>query len=120
MRGSVKYSSSSGMGWDAELLAVFVSGILVATILWLALWFLRARPAQAVALQAKESALQAKEAALLNCVAAKDQCTELKDKIQTANGEINAKLKETLVGWGRCIRSKNAPDTQEKPKPNGP
>jgi hypothetical protein len=119
MRGSL-YSTSSRMGWSAELLAVFVSGFLLATILWLGLWSFWTRPAQAVALRAKEAALRAKETALLNCVAAKDQCNELRAKIQGENGEINVKLKEALLGWGRCIRGKNVPDAQEKPSPNPP
>ena len=120
MRGSVKYSSSSGMGWGAELLAVFVSGFLVATVLWLALWFFLVRPAQSAPARTMEAALREKETALLNCVAAKNQCEELKDKVQAENQQLDTKLKEALVGWGRCIKSKNAPGTQEKPKPNTP
>ena len=111
---------SSGTGWGAELLAVFVSGFLVGTILWLALWFFLVRPAQPAAARAKEAALQAKESALLNCVAAKNQCDELKNRVQAENQQLDAKLKEALLGWGRCIKSKNGPGTQEKPKPNTP
>ena len=111
---------SSGTGWGAELLVVFISGFLLATMLWLGVWFFGARPGQAAAVRAKEAALREKETALLNCVAAKDQCNELKAKIQAENGEINAKLKEALLGWGRCIRSKNVPEAQQKAKPNAP
>jgi hypothetical protein len=120
MRGAVKYSSRSGMGWGAELLAVFVSGFLVATILWLGLWFFRGRTAQSDAARTKEAALQAKETVLVNCVAAKNQCNELKDRVQAENQQLDAKLKEALLGWGRCIKSKNAPEPSGKPKPNAP
>jgi len=92
---------------------MFIFGFLLATMLWLGLWFYHQRPAQA-------AALGAKEAALLNCVAAKDQCSELKARIQAENREINAKLKQAVLAWGRCIRSKNAPEAQEKPKPSAP
>ncbi len=102
------------------MLAVFVSGFVLATILWLGLWFFWTGPAQVAALWAKEGALRAKETALLNCVAAKDQCNEFRAKIQAENEENKAKLKEALLGWGRCIRGKNVPDAQEKPSPNPP
>src|SRR5947209_112060 len=102
MRGPMKYTNRTRTGWTAELLVMFVSGFLLATMLWLALWFFQLKPAQAAALRAQESGLQAKESALVNCVAAKDQCNELKDKIRAENGEIKAKLKEALLGWGRC------------------
>ena len=127
MRDSVKYTSRAGAGWGTELLVMFVFGFLVATILWLGLWFFLARPAEAGELRAKEAALQAKEAALgdketalLNCVAAKDQRDELRDKLQAENKQIDTKLKEVLKGWGNCIRGKSAPEAQEKPKPNTP
>jgi hypothetical protein len=97
---------SSGSGWGAELLIVFISGFLLATVLWLGLWFLLARPVQAAAVREKETAL-------LSCVATKDQSSELKDKVQAENKQLDAKLKEALLGWGRCIRSKNIPQPQE-------
>lgn len=120
MRTPMKYTDSSRTGWGAELLAMFVFGFLLATMLWLGLWFFWMRPAQAAALQAKEGALRAKESALLNCVAAKDQCNELNDKLQAENKQIDTRFKEALKRWGSCIRGKTAPETLEKPKPNPP
>ena len=119
MKYPMRYKNSSRTGWTAELLVMFVSGFLLASMLWLALWFFQLKAAQAAALRAKESALQTKQTALLNCVTEKNQCRELKERIQAENGEINAKLNEALLGWGRCIRGKNAP-VQEKPKGNTP
>ncbi len=111
---------SSGTGWGAELLLVFICGFLAATVLWLGVWFFLARPVQAAAVQAKEAALREKETALLSCVAAKDQFDELKNKIQAENKQLNAKLKEALSGWGRCIHNKDVPEPQEKAKPKTP
>ena len=78
MSGSVKYASRAGAGWGTELPVMFVFGFLVATILWLGLWFLWARPAEAAALTV-----------LLNCVAAKDQRDELRDKLQAENQQLD-------------------------------
>lgn len=98
MKGRVRYLNS-GAGWTAELLFMFAAGFALATMLWLALWFFRAEPTQAAAIQLKESALQ-------ECIATKQVCTESKEKLQTANRDISRQLEEALVGWGRCIRSK--------------
>jgi len=111
---------SSGTGWGAELLAVFISGFLLATMLWLGVWFFGARQGQEAEVRAREAAVREKETALLNCVAAKDQCIQQKANLQAENGEINAKLKEALLGWGRCIRGRNSPETPEIAKPNAP
>jgi len=111
---------SSGTGWGAELLAVFISGFLLATMLWLGVWFFGARQGQEAEVRAREAAVREKETALLNCVAARDQCNQQKANLQAENGEINAKLKEALLGWGRCIRGKNSPEAQEKAKPSAP
>ncbi len=102
--GRRKYASSSRPGWAVELLAMFVFGFLLATMLWLGLWFFQTKPAHAAALEANKTALR-------NCVAAKDDCSKLKDKLQAENKETDAKLKEAVKGWGSCIRSKNAQQT---------
>jgi hypothetical protein len=111
--------SKSRTGWTAELLVVFASGCLLATMLWLGLWFFWIRPAEAAASSAKDAALHEKEVALVTCVAAKDQCNQLKNKIQAENKKIDAKLKEALLGWGGCIRSKTHP-AEKNAKPSTP
>ena len=115
-----KYKSSSGAGWRAELVATFLFGFSLATVLWLALWLIQLRPARAAAFREKEGALRAKEAALQNCVAAADQCGRLKDSLQAGNKQLDAKVKEALLGWGRCIHNKDVPEPQEKAKPRTP
>ena len=103
---------SPGTGWGAELLVVFISGFLLATILWLALWLLWTRPGRGALFQEKEAALRAKESALQNCLAAKDQSEQSKNNLLAQNSEIEAKLKNALIGWGRCIKGK----TQSSPQ----
>ncbi len=63
---------SSGTGWGAELVIVYISGFLLATMLGLGLWFIWA-PGRAAAFQEKEATWRAKVAALEKCVAAEDQ-----------------------------------------------
>jgi len=111
--------SSYRTGWAVELHAVFACGFLLATMLWLGLWFFWIKPAEAAALHTKDTALREKEAALVNCMAAKDQCNQLKNNIQSTNKEIDAKLKEALLGWGGCIRSKTFP-AKETVQPTTP
>lgn len=89
-------------------------------MLWLGLWFFWTRPAEAGELRAKEAALETKEAAWRDCVAAKDQCEKLQESLQSESLQLDAKLNEALIGWGRCIRSKNTPDTPKEAKPNTP
>ena len=120
MPDRMKYKSSSGAGWRVELVATFIFGFSLATIIWLALWLIQLRPARAAVFQEKEAALRTKEATLRNCVAAKDQYERLHGRLQSENEQLDDKLKEALKGWGNCIRSKSAPEAQEKPKPNTP
>lgn len=96
-----------------ELLVTFVSDFLLATMLWLGLWLFRIKPAHAAALEANQTAW-------VNCIAGKDEYNNLKDKIQAENKQIDAKLKEVLLGCGRCIRSQKSADAQEKGQPNAP
>jgi gas vesicle protein len=103
-----------------ELLAVFFFGFLVGSALWLGLWFLQLRPARGAALRETETILRAKETALRDCTAAQDHCRELKAKLEIQNKQLDAKLKEALIGWGGCIKGKAAPETQAQPKPNAP
>lgn len=96
MKGRSKYLTSGG-AWITELFLVFVLGFLAATVLWLGLWFFQTRPAQAAAVQEKESALE-------KCLAATELCDQTKAKFRTEKEELDRKLKQALAGWGRCIR----------------
>ena len=97
-----RYITSAGW-WTGELIAMFVVGLTLASMLWLGLWFLHVRPVQAAALQAQKTALE-------QCLAEKDLCNQVKNKLGAENKEISRRLDEARVGWGRCIRSKSTPD----------
>lgn len=86
--------------WTKELLVMFVVGLVLATILWLGLWLLSVKPAQAIALQAQKTALE-------KCLAEKDLCSQVKAKLEADNKVISRRLDEARAGWGRCIRSKS-------------
>jgi hypothetical protein len=107
MGRSRKYFSS-GDSWGTELFLVFFLGFVLATGLWLGIWFVHARPIQADSLQ--------------SCVAEKQELASLRAKVETEKQladrqleEVNAKLEDALAGWGRCIKSQNRIDNQEKP-----
>jgi uncharacterized protein HemX len=110
----MKYSDP-GPGWTIELIVTFVLGFVLATALWVGVWFFWAKPARATALQKTETALRARETALQECVAAKDQCNELKNRMQAENTEMDAKLKQALAGWGRCLKTKKAEEEKLQP-----
>jgi len=90
---------TSAKGWTAELTAMFVSGFLLATLIWLGLWFFHSRPSYAATLEAKEAEWH-------NCVAASTGCRELKDKLQNENDQLSKQLEQARLGWGRCLRGK--------------
>jgi hypothetical protein len=78
---------------------VFILGFVLATMLWLGLWFFHAKPAQAAALQAHESELH-------TCLAERELCSQRSKKLESENQEMSTKLEDALAGWGRCIRSR--------------
>src|SRR5215510_1992343 len=119
-RGGSAMKVSHGMGWGAELGIVFASGFLLATFLWLGLWFFVARPVQPNAARQTETVLRERETALEHCAAARNECSELNGKIQAENQRVEAKLKEALVGWGRCIRSQGRPEASGGSEPLKP
>ena len=97
---------SSGRTWAAELWVMFVLGFVLATLLWLGLWFFETRPAQAAALEAQGSALQ-------NCLAEKQSCSQQREKLESENQEIAKKRDQALAGWGRCIRGESAAPAEQ-------
>ncbi len=108
MKGRVKYQTS-GRGWTIELCLVFVLGFLAATVLWLGLWFLETKPAQAAVVQEKESALE-------KCLAANNLCDQTKKEIQAQQEDLEKKLDDALAGWGRCIRQRQQAQGNEARK----
>jgi hypothetical protein len=80
---------------------MFVIGFVLATVLWLGLWFFQTRPAQAAAFEAQKSELQ-------SCLIEKADCSQQRGELQGQNQEVRKKLDEALAGWGRCIRGEKA------------
>jgi hypothetical protein len=97
-----RYITSAGW-WTRELLMMFVVGLVLATMLWLGLWFFHVKPIQAAELQAEKMAVE-------SCLVENSLCDRMKDKLETENKEISRQLDEAHLGWGRCIRSKSTPE----------
>jgi len=86
--------------WVTELALMFALGFVLASALWLGLWFYHAQPAQAAAIDQKESVLTA-------CEAERDQFQKQAEEVQFQNEDLEKKLHDARVGWGRCIRSQS-------------
>jgi len=87
--------------WATELALVFSAGFLLATALWLGAWFLYARPVQAAQQSETETALAA-------CQAARDGFQQQFEQARAAGQQTEGKLRDALLGWGRCIRKEDA------------
>ncbi len=103
----MKYSDPAP-GWTTELIATFVFGFVLATLLWLGLWFFKTKPDHAAALHARETASR-------ECVAAKNECDGQRDKARAENENIRQQLEEARLGWGRCLKSKKALEEKLQP-----
>jgi uncharacterized membrane protein YccC len=117
MKRSTK-SEGIGSGWAGELFVMFLFGFVLASMVWLGLWFIQAKPAHTAALEVKEAALEAKSAALEQCLGANQELNALRDRAQADNEELSAKLEKALAGWGRCIRSKQEPQEADGEGPS--
>lgn len=95
---------SSGNEWASELFFVFAAGFLVATLLWLGLYFYQARPAQADALQAQEATLREADARLRQCSAEKDGLAQLNQQLESEVNELDQKLRQAWAAYGRCAQ----------------
>ena len=103
----MKYSDPAP-GWTTELIATFVFGFVLATLLWVGLWFFKTKPGYAATLQARETALR-------ECVAVKNECSDEKNKARAVNESIIRQLEEARLGWGRCLKSKKALEEKLQP-----
>ena len=62
----------SSRQWSRELLALFLLGFAAATLLWVGLWYLQARPAHADIVQAQETELEQTQGRLQQCTAERE------------------------------------------------
>lgn len=111
----MKYSRDPRPVWATELTLMFACGFILASVLWLSLWFFNARPSQAMAMTEKESAMAA-------CQAEKDRYRGQVGSLQAESKQLDAKLRDARLGWGRCLRGKEeatAPATAQASPPLG-
>ncbi len=107
----MRYSSDPKPFWITELMVVFALGFALASALWLGLWFLQTRPAQAAALDQRDEQLAA-------CQAARDELQAQHEQLVTAKQQLDSELRDAQLGWGRCLRSQRENETADaNPRP---
>ena len=89
--------------WTGELVLMLVAGFVLATLLWVGLWFLHLKPDQALVLQEQMAAVE-------RCLAEKESWHQEEQRLKAENREISRRLNQARAGWARCIRSKSAPE----------
>lgn len=99
----------NGDGWARELLFLFAAGFVLATLFWLGVWFYQARPAQAGALQEKETVLQDVESRLEQCTAERRRVGEANLRLETEVAQLDQQLKQAWSAYGRCAQKGKAP-----------
>lgn len=99
---------SNGDGWARELVFLFAAGFLLATLVWLGVWYYQARPAQAGALQEKETVLQELEARLAQCTAEKRRLGEANQRLEAEVAQLDQQLKQAWSAYGRCTEKTKA------------
>jgi len=95
---------NNGNEWASELFFVFAAGFLVASLLWLGLYFYQARPAQADALQAQEATLREVDARLQECAVERDRLGERNQQLESEVNERDQKLRQAWAAYGRCAQ----------------
>lgn len=97
----MKYSPDPRPVWATELGLMFGLGFLLASVLWLSLWFFRAQPSQAAVIDEKESELSV-------CQVERQRFREQAEQAQSDRERVSRQLRDAQIGWGRCLREKNA------------
>lgn len=109
MNGETTYRYiSSSSDWARELTMAFAGGFLLASLLWLGLWYFQARPAQADALQEKESAVQELETRLEECLAEKQQAGQAGQRLEMEVAQLDRQIKQAWAASSRCAQKTKA------------
>lgn len=95
---------TNGDGWARELFFMFVFGAVAASLFWLAVWYVQARPAQADALQEKDVAVSELEVQSQQCAAEKDRLVEANHRLESEVDDLDRKLKQAWAAHARCVR----------------
>lgn len=105
MNGETTYRYiSSSSDWARELTMAFAGGFLLATLLWLGLWYFQARPTQADVLPEKESAVQELEMRLDKCVAERKQASGSGQRLETEVAQLDQQLRQAWTALSRCTQ----------------
>lgn len=103
MRDEAKYHYlSNNSYWARELSFAFGGGFLLASLLWLGLWYFEARPTQADAIQEKESAVQEMESRLKECATARSQALESNERLESEVAQLDHQLKQAWAAASRA------------------
>lgn len=95
---------SNGDGWARELFFMFVSGAVAASFFWLAVWHFQARPAQADALQERDTVVRELEDRSLQCETARRSLTEANQRLESEVEQLDRQLKQAWAAQARCLR----------------
>ncbi len=87
--------------WSRELLAMFIVGFVAATLLWVGVWYLQARPAHADAIQAQESERQQAQSQLQQCTAEREQLRQSSEQRERRVRELDQQLKGAWAAYAR-------------------
>jgi len=102
MRDETKYRYlSSNTDWARELTFAFGGGFLLASFLWVGLWYFQARPTQADALQERESVAQELELRLEKCNAERLQTAETNQRLESEVAQLDRQLKQAWASSRR-------------------
>jgi C4-dicarboxylate-specific signal transduction histidine kinase len=105
MRDETRYRYlSDNSDWTRELVLAFAGGFLLASFLWIGLWYFQARPTQADALQEKESAVQELENRIEQCLAEKRRAEQAGEHLEAEVAQLDRQLKQAWAAAGRCAR----------------
>ncbi|MGH9804623.1 MAG: hypothetical protein ACRD4D_05580 [Candidatus Acidiferrales bacterium] len=105
MRDETKYRYlSNNTDWTSELSFAFGGGFLLASLLWLGLWYFQARPTQADAIQEKESVVQEMELRLEQCNAARAQAGVTNQQLEAEVAQLDRQLKQAWAAARRAAR----------------
>jgi len=105
MRDETKYRYlSNNTDWTSELGFAFGGGFLLASLLWLGLWYFQARPTQADAIQEKEGVVQEMELRLGQCNAARAQAGVANQQLEAEVAQLDRQLKQAWAGSRRAAR----------------
>lgn len=105
MRDETKYRYlSNNTDWRRELSFAFGGGFLLATLLWVGLWYFQARPTQADAIEEKQSVAQELEQRLAQCNEESTQAVEANQRLEAELAQLDRQLKQAWAASSRRPR----------------